>query len=1005
MPIILLLLICMSVASLLLYSTQASNRAEQMTEELLLAAVHEQKTLIAVKMDSERSLLTLLASTTCLCKDPTSIEAQMKLQATVEDSDFRVLLAANREGFGVFSDATARQLTMDEYLAQTLSGAYAFEYAGNTDLTEDGEAFLLAVPISNGEETIGAVVGVLDASILHDMFDENAYNGSETYLIDTQGNIIVGYDRVFQTDDNDNLFSILRAAEMIKPAEAQTVIDDIQSGGTGTIKFATGSNRWYVAYSPSAYEGWYICRSIPAEIVDQKVLREKREGFIAIGIAMLSVLFLTGYIAVLFNRKIKNSRLEREKLMDAEEEYRIATQKRGMMIIRYDIDSGSMISNTKTIEQFHLPDYSIRFDADWVFNELVSAESREAYRSFWLSIRRGEPSGEAEIRMKNANGEYRWYGFDFTLLKEDSDKGTQAIISIRDITAQQERIFAYRRWQNALASSLGFGVALMEVNISTGLCERAEGEFSALLSKNESQPLAERILARFCETLVESSDRAKFTAFVSPERLLESYQRGERSKETEISMLREDGSRRQCIVTAQMTLDPDSAEIKAFLIVKDLDKITRDIDRLSGLALRDELSGLLNRTAARNAIEEALIFGGGGLIALFMIDADNFKQVNDLLGHQNGDLALKQMSDVIRSTFRSTDVIARIGGDEFFVFLSEVPGEEFAEQKAKTLCENLRFNYTVEERGSISMSASIGVIVAARGTCDYDWLYKQADLALYDAKNAGKNRYSIRLSGSPNEALISKSVTPVFAQQLNHLMRQLDGGVVLLETNDTIEPVFISDGLFLKSIYENRQNVEQTFLEATVHPLDIVSVESAIRACTSSGESFQLSFRYLRHGEEQGWLHMNAALAPSVPGGKPAVVAVFSEITDLRETTKHIESLEAVSQIGIFIMRVGERLEITFFNDGALAISGFSFEQMRLFSRDAAAFFRGENLERLRAEIGAAIAENRMVDFVYRSQGFSGKEAHDLRLFGIRLDVQNDIPSYLMIVLERDETD
>ncbi len=994
-------MICISVASLLLYSTQAGIRVEEMTVELLLAAVHEQKNLLTVKIDGESSLLSLLATSSCLCTDPLSAEAQKKLNDIAMSSDFRALIATDLQGHSVTSGGAALLLPEREYLTRVLSGKNVIEHIGKTGLQNFGDAFVLAVPIWNKNEIIGAVIGVLDASVLHEMFNQNAYGGSETYLCDLDGNIVVGYDQAFQTDDNDNLFSILRAASMDGSGSAEEIIDDIQASSTGTVAFTIGKDRWYIAYAPSAYEGWFICRTIPSGVVNQNLQKEKTQGFIAIGIALLSAVFIAVYLVAHYNQKIRSSRLERERLMDSEEEYRIATQKRGIMIIRYDIDSGKMVSSSSTFEHFRRENQPLQFDADWVLNELVSAESREAYRSFWLTIRRGEPSGDAEIRMKNAEGEYRWYGFEFSLVKDDAGKGAQAIISIRDITIQQERISSYKRWQNALASSIGFGIALMEVNVSTGACERAEGEFSTLLSKLETQPLAERILARFCDTFVEKVDRQKFSAFVAPQRLLEAYHSGELSKEMEIRMLRADGSRRHCIVTAQMTLDPRSGEIRAFLIVKDLEKITKDIDRLSGLALRDELSGLLNRTAARNAIEEALLFGDGGDVALFMIDADNFKQVNDLLGHQNGDLALRQMSDVIRNTFRSTDIVARIGGDEFFVFLSEVPGEEFAESKARTLCENLRFVYTVEERGSISLSASIGVIVAARGSSDYEWLYSEADRALYDAKNAGKNRYSIRYAGSPAAAAPVKSVTVGFTQQLHSLMKHLDGGLILMEVGESIEPIFISDGFFLKNEIVADAAKNGTFLETVVHPLDVVTVENAIRACAAKGEPFQLSYRNGLQYTGYGWLHMNAVSVPGMKGGGQAVLAVLSDITNLRETTEHIESLAVTSQIGIFIMRIGERLEITFFNDGALAITGFAYEQMRLFSRDASAFFRGANLDRLRAEVAEALAGNRMLRFVYESQGFPGKPAHKVQLFGVKMDVQNGVPSFLMVMLEQ----
>ena len=192
-----------------------------------------------------------------------------------------------------------------------------------------------------------------------------------------------------------------------------------------------------------------------------------------------------------------------------------------------------------------------------------------------------------------------------------------------------------------------------------------------------------------------------------------------------------------------------------------------------------------------------------------------------------------------------------------------------------------------------------------------------------------------------------------------------------------------------------------TFPESVVHPHDFPQVDAAVRACAAEGTAFQVSYRNVLSGGGYGWRHLNAVRVPSIPDKQPTILAVISDITELHDAAEHLESMAESSQVGIFIMRIGERLEITFFNDGALNITGFTYEQMRLFSRDASAFFRGGNLERFRAEVAAATAENRMVDYLYVSNGFVGKEAHVVQLYGVKLDVQNGIPSYLIILLDQ----
>ncbi|MPM41163.1 hypothetical protein SDC9_87813 [bioreactor metagenome] len=744
-----------------------------------------------------------------------------------------------------------------------------------------------------------------------------------------------------------------------------------------------------------------VVRTIPASIVENAIAQEKVPGYQVVGITMASALAAAIFIISLFNRTIRNSRRERERLLTVEEEYRISAKQSGVVIIRINTESGAIISSQGAIEHFQLPSAEPDVLFCHAFEDLVEEESREELETFRQNMLQGKPSSGAEISMRNAEGVSRWFEFEFATIGDGGGKSTQAIVTIRDITTQRERIVAYRRWQSMLADSVGASAALMAVNVSNGVCERAEGEFAPFQQDSEAQPCAENILARYCQTYVSPEDRAAFSTFVSSRRLLSVYQRGIQAEETELHLLHADGTIRLCTLAAQLAYAPKTDEIKAFLMLRDFDDITREVDRLNDLAMRDGLSGLLNRTAARSAIEEALRFGGGDIVALFMIDADNFKQINDLLGHQHGDMALRQMSDIIRGAFRSGDIVARIGGDEFFVFLSEVPAEHFAEEKAAALCKNLQLTYAMEERGSITLTASIGVVIAKRGSCDYEGLYAEVDRVLYEAKNAGKNRYHIRYADGTGASKSGSATASSAAQQINALMKQLDGGVILLEVGERMTPLFISDGYFMLQGVLREATLNNTFPESVIHPHDYPQVEAAVRACAAEGASFQVSYRSVLSGGGYGWRHLNGVRVPSISGKAPTVLAVVSDITELHNASEHLYALTESSKVGVFIMRMGERLEVTFFNDGVLEITGFTYEQMRLFARDASAFFRGGNLERFRAEVAAATVENRMIDYLYRSRGFLGKEAHSIHLYGVKLDIQNGIPSYLIILLEQ----
>lgn len=173
--------------------------------------------------------------------------------------------------------------------------------------------------------------------------------------------------------------------------------------------------------------------------------------------------------------------------------------------------------------------------------------------------------------------------------------------------------------------------------------------------------------------------------------------------------------------------------------ITNIDEEKRSLLRLQNQADSDPLTGLLNRKAATARIEEFLAADGRlGTHALFVIDIDNFKEINDRFGHMGGDLALTALAEEMRNFFRSSDIISRLGGDEFIVMLKNIRSAEAALSKAGAFCEYVRGIKTLDKQ-KYSLSVSVGVAVAAEGDKDFERLYTEADKALYRVKAGGKN--------------------------------------------------------------------------------------------------------------------------------------------------------------------------------------------------------------------------------------------------------------------------
>lgn len=174
----------------------------------------------------------------------------------------------------------------------------------------------------------------------------------------------------------------------------------------------------------------------------------------------------------------------------------------------------------------------------------------------------------------------------------------------------------------------------------------------------------------------------------------------------------------------------------------------RDRRRLMQKAEEDPLTGLLNKESTARSITDWLNEERcKGFQVLLMVDLDHFKEINDTYGHATGDLVLKKAAQVLRGVFRETDIVGRVGGDEFMVFLKNVGNPEVVQRLMSTLNSRIRA-VKVDDLPEETLSCSIGAAFYPRHGKDFTLLYENADRALYEAKRAGRNGHAVFESGS-----------------------------------------------------------------------------------------------------------------------------------------------------------------------------------------------------------------------------------------------------------------
>ena len=223
-------------------------------------------------------------------------------------------------------------------------------------------------------------------------------------------------------------------------------------------------------------------------------------------------------------------------------------------------------------------------------------------------------------------------------------------------------------------------------------------------------------------------------------RILQAYARVRRHAgaraSVEVTARRPDGE--ECYVAVRVVNLTHAPVVGGILfVVRDITPRKTFETEIQRLAYYDALTGLANRRFFHEQGETALSLARrhGESVAVFYMDLDRFKQVNDILGHERGDALLKDVADALEEAVRESDVIARLGGDEFAVLLAEVRDEEAAGRVAYRIIESMPAS-VVEGAHEIPIGASVGVAVFPDDAETLDGLLEAADMAMYRAKSS-----------------------------------------------------------------------------------------------------------------------------------------------------------------------------------------------------------------------------------------------------------------------------
>ena len=234
------------------------------------------------------------------------------------------------------------------------------------------------------------------------------------------------------------------------------------------------------------------------------------------------------------------------------------------------------------------------------------------------------------------------------------------------------------------------------------------------------------------------------------------------------------------MVNAEPQLDPDGGVRQVICTISDVTERKALEEQLAYRAYHDLLTGLPNRALFLDRLQNALVGRRRGeQVAVLFVDLDNFKVVNDSLGHEVGDGLLVEVAGCLEGSLRPADTLARLGGDEFAVMLTDVSGIRDALGVVGRVLERLEEPFALQGE-EVTVTASVGVSLAPAGDASPADLMREADAAMYRTKRSGRAGYSVFDPSLHAEALRRLELE-------SHLRRALERGEFALHYQPIVD--------------------------------------------------------------------------------------------------------------------------------------------------------------------------------------------------------------------------
>ncbi|MEG1067612.1 MAG: diguanylate cyclase [Anaerovoracaceae bacterium] len=598
---------------------------------------------------------------------------------------------------------------------------------------------VIALPIKENTKVTGVLLGVYPiATAGKQLLESSYYSDGYGAIISRDGNIILANKEINNDSKIKNLYTFFEKGNMINYSMKELKAA-INSGESYRFEFEYKNEKLFASFMPSTVNDWYTFSIVSEAFMMQQ---KKNTGQMVLQLSLkiiLIALLLLAWIVMGNKRHNKELHLANQKYQSL-----LDNINGGVVVATEGKNPDQIIANHVSLGFTNMTGYTLE-DINEMhqgrYLDLIYEEDlNEAFEMHRTQILKGNVY-RIPYRIRKKDGSLIWVMDNGYLVNDEEGLHNHSILT--DITTikeqEQELVLSEKRFSIAINASSG---TLFEVDLKNQTYTHFEN--------------AERIFGVKAEKLIEDANRysnlpleeyrdAITKYFFHPDdcavtknAMIESVKTGKVSYEARLR--RQDNSYIWARIDLSIFLDEFGKPSRLVGYMSDIDEIKKRADMLENKVQTDPMTGLYNKVAVATLTGKIINETPNGVHALIVLDIDNFKGINDTLGHAFGDVVLIEACAKLKDLFRNDDIVGRMGGDEFAVVMKNIPDTSGVLKKATEISATFRQTYT-GEKGDYKISCSMGIVIINGSNESFEKIYRKADAALYKAKQNGKDQF------------------------------------------------------------------------------------------------------------------------------------------------------------------------------------------------------------------------------------------------------------------------